>query len=91
MTKCRFCAALIDFKRNENGNFLPINPLDGFTHICDEGRQQRRKEHFDNRPPDDQCLECQSHNVERLPGTAMHYGAIRCLDCHKHRWLRRPA
>ena len=85
MAQCRTCGAAIRFVETPSGKFMPVDP-DGTPHFATCSERVRGP-----RPPDDLCLNCRSTNVERLPGKGPHYGAIHCLDCGQHRWLRRPA
>ncbi len=81
---CRSCGQAISFTKNHNDKWVPTND-DGTNHFT---TCSARKE----RPPlpNDVCLKCGSLDVERLPGSGPHYGAIRCKDCGQHRWLRAP-
>ena len=85
MALCRTCGAEISFVPTKNGKLMPTNP-DGTPHFATCNERARGP-----RPPDNVCLTCGSMNVERLPGTGPHYGAVKCIDCGQHRWLRRPA
>ena len=87
MARCRDCQAPISFKLTANGRQMPVDP-DGETPHPMPCPKSRRN----NRPvvPDNLCAACGSDNVEREPGRGPHFGALRCLDCGSHRWLRRP-
>ena len=88
MTTCKQCGAEIDFRETPNGKLQPVNPDTGEVHFATCSARLK------SRPPavpDHICASCGSLNTERLPGVGMHFGAVRCLDCRAHRWLRRPA
>jgi len=84
MATCRECGARISFRLTANGKKQPIDEATGEVHfaVC----PARQKEPL----PDHVCLKCGSLNVERLPGSWPHYGALKCRDCGARRWLRRP-
>ncbi len=86
MAKCRDCGADIRFIETTHGRLMPANP-DGSPHpaTCPESPRRKR-----TAGPDNECAQCHSDNVERLPGTRVHFGALRCHDCGAHRWLRKP-
>ncbi len=86
MAKCRACAADIRFTETKNGKLMPVN-ADGTSHFsnCPEATRFRKRA-----TPDNICAGCGSDNVERLPGTGPHFGALRCHACSAHRWLRKP-
>ena len=79
---CRNCYQPIDFIRTASNKVLAVNP-DGEVHApnCPKGNG--------NRPPDDACTRCESREMVRLPGKDRHAGAVRCLRCGHHRWLRK--
>lgn len=89
MPACRSCAMPVEFERTASGKLMPVE-ADGVSHFarCPEAKRWSKER---SRPPDDVCTSCGSLNVENLPGKAMHAGAIRCRDCGRHRWLRKPA
>lgn len=86
MARCRGCDAEIAFTETKNGKLMPVD-ADGTSHFatCPESARFKKPA-----LPQDECLACGSRDLERLPGTGPHFGAIRCLDCGVRRWLRRP-
>lgn len=87
MPACRACGEAIRFEPTAAGKLQPISVKTGVSHFADCPEAARFKKPA---VPDNACA-CGSENVERLPGTGPHYGALRCHDCGAHRWLRRPA
>jgi hypothetical protein len=83
-SRCRNCNALIEFRQNHNGKWVPYDE-DGTVHFVSCSARRDRPE-----LPDDVCLSCGSLDVERQPGRGPHYAALVCRDCGAHRWLRRP-
>lgn len=86
MATCRACRAPITFAETKNGKLMPVD-ADGTPHFaaCPEAARFRKPA-----VPDNLCASCGSDNVERLPGTGPHFGALRCHDCGSRRWLRKP-
>lgn len=73
------------FVLTKNGKRMPTDP-DGTSHFatCPQARRFRQPA-----VPKDTCHACGSNNVLQLDGWGPHAGAVRCLDCRAHRWLRK--
>jgi hypothetical protein len=87
VARCRSCDAEIRFEPTAKGKLMPVSVATGESHFADCPNAAR---HRTPALPDNACASCGSDNVERLPGTGPHFGAIRCQDCGSHRWLRKP-
>jgi DNA-directed RNA polymerase subunit RPC12/RpoP len=90
LARCRACGQAIEFRLTAAGRWCPYDAGTDVSHFrtCPEARRFSRRA---PPAPDDTCHRCGSTRVARLPGTATHDAAIRCLDCGQHRWLRKPA